>query len=229
MFKNTSIKHIFFDLDHTLWDFDTNSALAFSKAFKEHQIALELDAFLEIYEPINANYWKLYREERVTKEELRRGRLLDTFTQLQHSFPLEVVDRLAVAYIDYLPDNNFLFPGAIELLDYLYPNYKLHIITNGFDEVQRKKIQNAKIDTYFSTITNSEMAGVKKPNPKIFHHALKLANASPRESLMIGDNLEADILGAEAVGMHTLLFNYKKAENPYPLSVSALSAIKELL
>ncbi|MEX0996190.1 MAG: YjjG family noncanonical pyrimidine nucleotidase [Flavobacteriaceae bacterium] len=207
MFKDKLITDIFFDLDHTLWDFDRNSAFAFQKVFETHNIQIDLTHFLKVYEPINLNYWKLYRDEMITKQQLRRGRLNDAFKLLKLEFPIEIIDALAVSYIDFLPHHNHLFPGTIELLEYLKPNYKLHIITNGFEEVQSKKLINSKIDSYFNTITNSERVGVKKPNPKIFHFALDRAKTLPEKSVMIGDNLEADIHGAKAIGMNTVFFN----------------------
>jgi len=207
MFKDKHITDIFFDLDHTLWDFEKNSALAFIKVFETHKIHIDVPQFLKVYEPINLNYWKLYRDEQITKQQLRRGRLKDAFKLLDLEFPIQIIDALAVSYIDFLPHHNHLFPGTVELLEYLKPNYKLHIITNGFEEVQSKKLINSKIDSYFNTVTNSERVGVKKPNPKIFHYALEIARAIPEKSVMIGDNIEADIQGAKAVGMNTVFFS----------------------
>lgn len=207
MFKDKQITDIFFDLDHTLWDFEKNSALAFQKVFEIHKIQIDLPQFLKLYEPINLKYWKLYRDEEITKQQLRRGRLNDSFSLIDLQFPTEIIDEFAVSYIDFLPHNNHLFPGTLELLDYLKPNYNLHIITNGFEEVQSKKLINSNIDSYFKTVTNSERVGVKKPNPKIFLYALDLANTLPKKSVMIGDNLEADIQGAKAVGMNTIFFS----------------------
>ncbi|GGD87400.1 YjjG family noncanonical pyrimidine nucleotidase [Planktosalinus lacus] len=228
MFKDKNITDLFFDLDHTLWDFEKNSALAFKNVFEHHKIEMDLPGFLKIYEPINFEYWKRYRDEEVTKQELRRGRLTDTFNQLKLEFPLEMIDAMAVSYIDFLPNNNYLFEGTIELLDFLKPNFNLHIITNGFEEVQFKKLKNSNIDSYFKTVTNSERVGVKKPNPKIFQHALQFANATPQNSVMIGDNFEADILGAKAVGMHTLYFNPLGSTNEEHPTVQQLLEIKKL-
>lgn len=228
MFKHLSITDIFFDLDHTLWDFEKNSALAFYKVFETHQLPIDIPLFLQFYEPINLHYWKLYRDEQVTKQELRRGRLNDTFARLGTTFPLEIIDSLAEAYIDFLPLNNHLFPGTVELLDYLKPKYKLHIITNGFEEVQTLKLRNSNIENYFQTVTNSERVGVKKPNPLIFHFALNQANSTPEKSVMIGDNLEADIYGAKAVGMHTLLFSQNQHNDSNLFVANQLIDIKNL-
>ena len=154
-------KHLFFDLDHTLWDFDKNSAFAFDAIFKERGFAISLQDFLNIYIPRNQHYWKLYQVNQISHEELRYFRLKDVFDALKFEVSDAIIDQISDDYIKYLPEHNHLFDGAIEILDYLKPNYKLHIITNGFASVQTKKLNNSKIGHYFDTITNSEMAGVK--------------------------------------------------------------------
>ena len=204
------ISHVFFDLDHTLWDFDKNSGLTFEKIFKLNDIDVNLNEFLEVYEPINLSYWKLYREEKIDKESLRYKRLNDTFNILNYEVKSRIINKLSVDYIDHLCTFNHLFDGTTELLEYLAPKYELHIITNGFTEVQQGKLNNANINQYFKTVTNSEMVGVKKPNPKIFSHALTLAKANVENSIMVGDNLEADILGALDFGIDAICFNYHK-------------------
>ena len=204
-----TIKHVFFDLDHTLWDFDKNSGLTFEKIFRINNIDAKLEDFLEVYEPINLNYWKLYREERVSKADLRFGRLKEAFDNINIKVDDAMINHLAVAYIDHLTTFNNLFEGTFEILDYLKNKYQLHIITNGFEEAQEKKMTISNIRRYFKTITNSEMVGVKKPNPKIFNFALDIANASANQSIMIGDSLEADIEGAHNIGMDTIHFDYK--------------------
>ena len=203
------IKHVFFDLDHTLWDFDKNSGLTFNKIFKLNNIDTKLDDFLAVYEPINLKYWKLYREEKVTKSALRYGRLKEAFDTINIKVEEDMINHLSEAYIDHLSSFNHLFEGTIEILDYLQDKYILHIITNGFEEAQEKKMTTSNIRGYFRTITNSEMVGVKKPNPRIFNFALDIANANVNESIMIGDSLEADIEGAHNIGMDTIHFDYK--------------------
>lgn len=208
------ITDIFFDLDHTLWDFEKNSALAFEKVLKKYQIKIELDIFLKYYVPLNLKYWELYRHEKVTQPQLRYGRLKDTFDQLNYEISDELIDLISTEYIHYLPEFNYLFDGTIEVLEYLNDKYCLHIITNGFQEVQAGKMKNSGIDKYFKTITNSEMAGVKKPNPRIFEYALQKANAQKQNSIMIGDCLDADINGALNFGMDAIHFNENKKEIP---------------
>lgn len=210
--KFTNIRHIFFDLDHTLWDFDKNSGLAFNSVFVKNKIEIELEAFLKVYSPINANYWKLYRDNLVSQEDLRYGRLKDSFDGLKMNISDPEIHQIAVDYIDYLPQHNHLLEGTIEMLEYLQPLYNLHIITNGFREVQHKKLTSSGILKYFKTITTSEDVGVKKPHKQIFESALKTASAGIEESIMIGDSLEADILGARAYGMRSILYNYYKEE-----------------
>jgi putative hydrolase of the HAD superfamily len=225
-----NIKHIFFDLDHTLWDFETNSDIAFKTIFEKHKVPVSLDKFLNYYRSINQEYWKLYREEKITKSDLRIGRLKDTFSKINIPVTEKLLEELSIDYIEVLPKNNELFDGAIEILDYLSPKYKLHIITNGFNEVQYKKLENSGLSTYFDKIITSEDAGVKKPNPIIFNFALKKAAATSKESIMIGDNYEADVMGAINNGIDAIYFNVKKEPVSHTIkSINSLLQIKSYL
>ena len=210
--KFNNIRHIFFDLDHTLWDFDRNSGLAFNSIFEKHKIKVRLEDFLAVYTPINADYWKLYREDKVTKEDLRYGRLKDSFEGMKVNVTDLQIKQLSIDYIDHLPNHNHLLEGTMEILDYLHPNYKLHIITNGFKEVQHKKMESSGILKYFKTVTTSEDVGVKKPHRRIFEVALENAEAKVEESIMIGDNMEADVQGAKNFGMQAIFYNYYKTK-----------------
>jgi YjjG family noncanonical pyrimidine nucleotidase len=203
----SNITDIFFDLDHTLWDFDKNSELAFERIFNENKIDINLKDFLHYYIPTNVKYWEMYRKDEITQSELRYGRLKETFDLIDYKTDQETIDFFSHQYIEYLPKFTELFDGAIETLNYLSSKYNLHIITNGFQDVQDKKMSNSNIKHYFKTITNSEMAGVKKPNPIIFEHALQKAVAKKEESIMIGDCLEADVGGALNFGIEALFFN----------------------
>ena len=205
--KLKGITDVFFDLDHTLWDFDKNSALAFKKIFELNNVEISTDDFLSHYVPINLKYWRLYREEKIEKNALRFARLNETFKAIEFEANDDLVYKLSHDYLTHLATFNHLFENTFEILDYLSQNYNLHIITNGFDEVQYKKMSHSKIDHYFKTITNSEIAGVKKPNPVIFNFALKLANTNASKSVMIGDSYEADILGAKNIGMDVVFFD----------------------
>ena len=203
------ITDIFFDLDHTLWDFDKNSVLAFDKIFRANHPSIDVNEFIEIYAPINQACWKLYQVDKMTHEELRYQRLRQTFDRMNYSISNEEINQISHDYIEFLPDNNLLFDGAIELLEYLYPKYKLHIITNGFANVQTRKMNHSGLEKYFQTVTNSEMAGVKKPHRNIFEFALSLANTSKESSIMIGDCIDADFKGALEYGMRAILFDEK--------------------
>jgi YjjG family noncanonical pyrimidine nucleotidase len=203
------ITDIFFDLDHTLWDFDKNSVLAFDKIFKANHPTIDTNQFVEIYVPINQACWKLYQVDKITHEELRYQRLKQTFDQIHYEISDAEIDQIAHDYVTFLPDSNLLFDGTIEVLDYLFPKYNLHIITNGLAEVQTRKLRNSGIEKYFKTITNSEKAGVKKPHPNIFEFALSLAKAEKENAIMIGDCIEADVQGAIDFGMRAILFDEK--------------------
>ena len=151
---NKTISDLFFDLDHTLWDFEKNSALTFEQLLEEYNIPVTLADFLNIYVPLNLEYWKAFREQRIDKETLRYRRIKDTFDRLQFSIDDEMVYTLADAYIQNLPEHNHLFPGTIKVLKKLKQRYNLHIITNGFREVQSFKMRNSGLSPYFDTVTD---------------------------------------------------------------------------
>jgi YjjG family noncanonical pyrimidine nucleotidase len=204
---NRNITDVFFDLDHTLWDFEKNSALAFETVFKMQDLDVNMTEFLKFYVPINREYWERYRKDEITQKQLRYGRLKDAFDLINFPISDEMIEVLSVEYIHYLPKFNHLFDGTIEILEYLKTKYNLHIITNGFAEIQGNKLDNSYISHYFKTVTNSEMAGVKKPNQKIFEYALNLAEAKKENSIMIGDCIEADVQGALDAGLEAIFFN----------------------
>ena len=220
------ITDVFFDLDHTLWDFDKNSELAFDIIFKKNHPTLDTKVFIAVYAPINQACWKLYQMDKMTQEELRYKRLKDSFDAINYSISDEAILQFSEDYITYLPENNALFDGAKEVLNYLKNKYKLHVITNGFADVQYKKLFNSGIADYFTSITNSEMAGVKKPNPKIYEHAMTLANTQKKNAIMIGDCLDADIKGAIDFGIAAIFFNPEKKE--VPLNVPSVNHLLEL-
>ena len=221
---------IFFDLDHTLWDFEKNSALTFSKIFRKHNLDINLDDFLQVYIPTNLNYWKLYREEKIKKSELRYQRLKTTFDAIGVPIQDSTIDKLAVSYIEYLSSFNHPVPHTTSILEYLESKYRLHIITNGFQEIQEKKLRNSNIYHFFDQIIDSEMAGVKKPNPLIFNLALERAGVMAKNAVMIGDSLEADVLGARAVGLQTIHFNvHNEPDHEHGEMIQDLREIKSYL
>ncbi len=203
-----SVRHIFFDLDHTLWDFETNSDKTFAHIFERNNVALDLEQFTETYRPINRKYWKLFREDKVSKSDLRYRRLREAFDALEFDAGDHLIHTLSEEYIAFLSLNNALFAHALDVLEYLKQKYSLHIITNGFEEVQHRKLASSRLEPYFKNVVTSENVGVKKPDPRIFHYALQMAEARAEESIMIGDNYEADIQGALNVGMRAILCEF---------------------
>lgn len=223
------ITDIFFDLDHTLWDFERNSALAFEHILAKHGIRADLQQFLSHYIPLNFAYWEKYRNDQITQEELRYRRLRDTFELLQIEVSDETINTLSDDYIHFLPQFGHLFEDAIDILNYLQSrNYRLHIITNGFHEVQHRKMESSGIAHFFTTVTNSESAGVKKPNPLIFEHALKTSGACRSTSLMIGDCIDADVRGALNCGIDAILYG-GSCEDKSIKKINTLSELKTYL
>lgn len=193
-------RHLFFDLDNTVWDFHRNSRQAMLEGFRV--LGLEetrFEAFFEVYNRHNDRLWDLYRQNGITKQELSRARFDLTLGETG----ITGVDggdfnRL---YLDLMPLQTRLCEGAHEVLGTLAAKYQMHIITNGFSEVQYKKMASSGLNRYFGRIFISEEVRAPKPFPEIFRHALKSCNARKKESLMIGDSWEVDILGAMRVGI----------------------------
>ena len=227
-------KHVFFDLDRTLWDFDAAAEVAFERIYDKYNLKNlgipSAKEFHEVYHPLNEELWVLYRADKITKDELNRTRFMKP---LEHYgiYNVELADHLSEDYVFWSPRIVRLVPGTMELLDYLKPNYHLHLITNGFQEVQHTKLSGSGLESYFDTLTVSEEVGVKKPNPDIFKYALRKAGAIPEESLMIGDEMAVDIDGARTAGMDTLFFNPSGeiSEGERTFEVRRLLEIKEIL
>ncbi len=227
-------RNIFFDLDHTLWDFETNSKLALGEMFQTNELKqkgiFDFNQFYQTYRPINDQFWYLYHNGKVTKEELRLGRFRETLSRFSINDEA-LVRSLAEQYIEISPRKTALFEGAVEVLDYLQSSYHLHIITNGFREVQRVKIENSGLQKFFRHILISEEVGWQKPQAEIFHHALKLAETSPEKSLMIGDSLQTDIAGAQNAGLDSVYFNPKNKwhKGAPTFEIKNLTELKDLL
>ncbi|GHE23559.1 YjjG family noncanonical pyrimidine nucleotidase [Sphingobacterium griseoflavum] len=211
-------KDIFFDLDHTIWDFDKNARETLQELYHTYKFdALtgesSPDAFIDAYTANNHRLWGLYHHGLIDKAMLRKARFEDTFSQLGISpslFPWAFEEE----YLAICPTKTNLFPHAHETLAYLANNYRLHVISNGFKEACETKLAHSKLVNYFQTIVISENVGVNKPNPAIFHYALKNGEAAVGKSVMIGDNLDADVRGAQAVGMDAIFFNAVGARRP---------------
>ena len=221
------IQHIFFDLDHTLWDFEKNSALTFQEILPASNITVDFNMFIKTYIPINFSYWKKYRLEQVTKHELKYLRLKETFDALDYDVNDDIIHHLSEEYILKLPNYNNLFEGTFEILEYLQSKYQLHIITNGFEEIQTKKMEKSGISKFFNEVITSESVGVKKPNPKVFEYALEKANTNASCSIMIGDNIEADIKGALDCGIRAIHYNSENNKN-IPQNITSVNHLLEL-
>lgn len=203
-------KHIFIDLDRTLYDFDKSTHDTFLELFDKFGLRdrnVHFDRFFELYKKNNVELWEQYREGKVTKKFLNVHRFDITFNVFgihDRAF----AGRFASDYLLNAPLKKALFPNVPEVLDYLHEKYTLHIITNGFEEVQKTKMESNDLNKYFATVTTSEEAQAKKPNKIIFELAFKKANASAEESLMMGDDIDVDILGARNIGMDQVYCNY---------------------
>lgn len=228
------MKHLFFDLDRTLWDFEKNSETALNILFDQLELEKQIRSFRTFhttYKKINAELWFLYSKGEVTKEDLRTKRFERTLLNFNVD-NLELAKKMGDGYIEISPYQTNLFPHAIETLESLKKDdYKLHIITNGFKEVQFIKLKNSGLIDFFDVILCSEEVGKTKPNPEVFQFALNKANAVKKESLMIGDDYHADIIGAEKFGIQSILFDPKNKhkEGSHDWKIKHLKEIPELI
>jgi len=224
-------KHIFFDLDHTLWDFDKNAEETLHELFHKHELKeLGLNSaavFIETYTRNNHELWANYHLGRISKDQLRGTRFKKTFIELGCS-PDMIPSAFEDDYLRICPTKTNLFPQAIEILSYLHKKYDLHLISNGFKESTEIKISKTGLGVYFKTIVISEVVGINKPDKAIFAHAINGAGALKHESLMIGDSLEADVRGAMAFGMNAIYFNPQRKEKPADVSRQIVH-LKELM
>ena len=224
-------KNLFFDLDDTLWAFSLNARDTFEEMYHKYDYGRFFRSFLHfytLYQHRNTELWEEYGRGQVSKEELNRQRFL---------YPLEAVGAgdaaLAEAFSDdffsVIPTKSRLMPHAYEVLEYLAGKYNLYILSNGFRELQSRKMRSAGVDGYFRKVILSEDLGVLKPWPEIFNFALSATQSELRESLMIGDSWEADITGAHGVGMHQVFYNVtERTAFPF-LPTYHIHSLKELM
>ena len=229
---NTS-SHLFFDLDRTLWDFEKNSQQALRILYADLNIQDKIGNFYDFYHKyknINSDLWIAYGRGKITKDELRNTR----FEKTLYKFGIvdeELNQALNNGYIDISPDQTHIFPFAIETLTELKKDgFNLHIITNGFKEVQHRKLKNCGFDAFFDVIVCSEEIGKNKPAPEVFHHAMQKAGAIPSKIVMIGDDFQVDIIGGNNAGMRTILFDpedrYRRRKGDYHIkSLNEIPAI----
>lgn len=227
-------KHILFDLDHTLWDFEKNAAETLRELYDSFQLAtlgtFGVEEFCQTFHKVNYHLWYLHQKGEFDQAILRAERFKMIFTELgvaQASMPL----RIAEAYLRLCPSKPHVFPYTHDILQYLGGRYDLHIITNGFADVQWIKLESAGLKGYFKHIVTSDDAGFRKPDPGIFRYTLEKIGTAPADCIMVGDNLDTDIAGARAAGIDCVFFNpgqipHKSITNH---EISCLSELSEIL
>lgn len=231
---NKTYRHLFFDLDHTLWDFDTNSKSTLKRVFERNRLeeltSVPFPEFHARYSNHNHFYWSQYSKGLIGQEELRWRRMHSTLLE----FDLDddrLARHLSHTYLDSLPESTLLFPHTREILQYLKDKgYHLHILSNGFEEVQHKKLKYSGIDVYFDRVITSEASTFVKPDKEIFDFALKQSGAKKSESIMIGDNPEVDIQGAANADLHSVYVDHlgKPSTVPATYTVSHLRELEEI-
>ena len=205
-------RHLFFDLDHTLWDFETNAKLTLSNLYTNNELHTrgisDFEVFFERYSYHNERLWDRYTKGFIKQDELRWKRMW--LALLDFKLADEPLAReLAVQFLEQLPAQKSLFPYTVEILTYLKEkNYRMHLVTNGFEKVQHHKIQQSNLDSFFDQVITSEASNSLKPNKEIFDYALSKTGALVEESIMIGDNQDADIQGGINAGMDTIFVNH---------------------
>lgn len=209
---HSKYKHIFWDLDHTLWDFDRNSELTMRQLYDEYKLASEgiedFDAMFKAYNEHNDRLWEKYRQGIIKRDELRWKRMWLMLLDFKIG-DSALAHELSAAYLEILPTQTLLLPHTKEILDHCKGNYQMHLITNGFETTQRLKLQYSGIARYFNHLVTSEKSNSMKPYKEIFEYALNVANAKVEESVMIGDAVDIDILGAINAGWDSIYFNPK--------------------
>ena len=225
-------KCVFIDLDDTIWDFHTNARLSLQDMFEDRKLSryfTDFEEFFEIYAKKNIELREAYGKGEITKDFLMAERFRYPLSKMGVD-DLKLSEEIGIQYLDILPTKKALMPHAIELLDYLAPKYPLTIISNGFVEVQYKKLRSTNIEHYFSHIVLSESAKALKPDKKIFEYALNLNNAKATDAIMLGDSYEADIKGAQNAGIDQIYYPLKplNAENK-PACTFIIESLKEVM
>ncbi|RFS23469.1 noncanonical pyrimidine nucleotidase, YjjG family [Chitinophaga silvatica] len=207
-------RHLFFDLDHTLWDFEKNEQETLLELYENNDLKQRgvptFESFSISYVGHNERLWDRFRKGFITRNDLRDKRFRLTLLDFKIGDE-KLTQNLTEAFLEILPYKTALFPEAKETLEYLLDKgYPMHMITNGFEETQLLKMRNSGIEHFFTHIITSELAGSLKPYPPIFEFAMERAGTNATESIMIGDAMELDIKGAHAVGMDQVYFNPAK-------------------
>jgi putative hydrolase of the HAD superfamily len=224
-------KDLFFDLDHTIWDFELNSKESLFDLYQQYDLAnkgiTDFDGYFEKYSAHNHRLWDRYTKGFIKQDELRWKRIYLSLLDFKVADE-SLAKKMSQDYLAILPNKKNLFPYTIEILEYLKSKqYKMHLITNGFESVQFKKIENANLAPYFIEVITSEASNSLKPQVAIFEYALSKSNASLDASIMIGDNESADIQGAINVGMDSIFVNHLQVKPTVPATYT-ITHLKEL-
>ena len=225
---------IFFDLDHTLWDFEANSAETLETLFHHHALREKgissFPYFIETFVRINTHLWDLHDRGLIGPEVIREQRFHRVLTEAGLD-DYKLSQHFSKEYLAALPYKKHLITQAKETLDYLFPKYPMVIVTNGFDELQTTKMKSAGIKDYFKHVVTSQRAGNRKPSREIFEFALSESGFKPAEAVMIGDNLLTDIVGARTAGLDTVYFNpaNKTHDENVTFEISSLRELRTLL
>jgi putative hydrolase of the HAD superfamily len=222
-------KHILFDLDHTLWDFEKNSTEALLEVY-DHFHLEKFGKFTPVefvlkFKEINAYLWDQYNQNKIEKDYLREKRFKLAFTGLGISGK-GVPSDIGEYYLQRCPVKNHVIPHAFEVLDYLRPKYRLHVITNGFDDVQDIKLTHSNLKDYFDTIITSEKVGFKKPSREMFEKAIEKIQAKTGECIMVGDNPTTDIQGAINASLDVIFFNPEGITHNLPVTYEIRSLLE---
>ncbi len=224
------VKCIFFDLDHTLWDYETNSRETLLELFEKHELqkrgVTNFESFLIEFKRVNASLWELYDHGKIDSQVIREERFKQILGAFQ-AYNKVLSDDLSHQYLFTCPTKGKLMPHATETLTYLAARYKLSIITNGFEEIQNTKLVSSNLHQFFDHIVTSQQAGHKKPAREIFDYTLKKNNASSAEAIMIGDNLVTDIGGARKASIAHVFYNPDKLNHNADVMVE-IGSLKEL-
>lgn len=231
-------KALFIDLDDTIWDFRANSKLSLRQIYDEfslERVFTGYEQFQSLYMTANHELWEAYHHNRVTKDFLIVERFARPFRQVGSALSddLEFIMSINHRYLDVLAQQKTLVPGAIDLLDYLTAKeYPLYILSNGFAEVQARKLQSGGIDRYFKRLILSDEIGITKPDRRLFDYALQVVGADAADTVIVGDNYDADILGAMNAGWRAIYFNRDNLPVPGPqphYMVTELVQLKTIL
>lgn len=229
MFKHK--QHLFFDLDHTLWDFETNARECLLEIFEHYSfrnVGLDFEQFFNRFSEINRNLWTQLEQKKITHEAIRLHRFKLTLEQLGAKSDLKKSKEYNQHFLDLLPNKKGLIQNCVEVLNQLKENYQLHILSNGYHEIQLKKLKNSGIDHYFTEVITNDRAGARKPDKEIFDFAIAAAKTEKKDSLMIGDSLDADIEGAEKAGLHAIHFDEHNRYQAKP-GIPKIKELTELL